>query len=422
MYRLPPKVRPLVTRPARYKILYGGRGGAKSWSVARILLDFGTRAPIRVLCAREIQNSIAESVYQLLVDQISQLGLQEFYTVKEKEIVGANGTTFAFAGLRAQSVVNLKSFEGFDVVWVEEAQVVTRRSWDVLIPTIRKQGSEIWATFNPELDTDETYERFVTSPPKDSIVIKIGWQDNPWLPQTLDDERREFLRRVELGFRSREDYENIWEGACRPSVEGAIFAKEIEKAIEQKRICNVPYDPILPVHTVWDLGWNVMAVGMYQRHASELRVIDYEEFNAMTYAEVVSALEERPYRWGKDFLPHDSKSHNPLSKRTPRQMLETLGRTVQEVPEIGVEAGIESARQVFGQTYFDRTRTRELINRLKRYRRRQNAATGAYTTPIADENTHGADQYRYASVIVDQMTNARRAPKQAREGWGGAVA
>jgi phage terminase large subunit len=373
-----------------------------------LLLDFGSRTPLRILCAREIQNTIADSVHQLLSDQIRALGLESFYTVKEKEIVGRNGTAFAFTGLRAQSIANLKSYEGFDICWVEEAQVVSRKSWDVLTPTIRKEGSEIWLTFNPELDTDETYERFIVSPPERSIVVKLTYRDNPWLPPELDEERREFLRRVDLGLRSRDDYQNIWEGECRPTLEGAIYAKEIEKCIEQKRIGNVPYDPLLKVHTVWDLGWNVMAVGMYQRQASELRVIDYEEFNAMTYNEVIGELEKRKYRWGKDWLPHDSKSHNPLNKRSPKELLTALGRDVEEVPEIGVEPGIESARQLFAQCYFDRERTKVLINRLKRYCRREDKATGMFKGPMDDENSHGADQFRYASVIVSQMTNDNR--------------
>lgn len=369
------------------------------------MLDFGSRTPLRILCAREIQKTIQESVHQLLKDQIVELELQDFYDVKESEIIGRNGTRFAFVGLRSLNIANVKSYEGFDICWVEEAQVVSRRSWDILTPTIRREGSEIWITFNPELDDDETYSRFVTNAPEDSIVIKINYSDNPWFPATLEGERQQFLRMVESGARKREDYDNIWEGMCRPTVEGAIWANEIEKCIEQGRVCRVPYDPLLLVHSVWDLGWNVMAVGMYQRQASELRVIDYAEFNAMTYAEVIAELEQRKYRWGTDFLPHDSKAHNPLSKRTPKQMLEALGRDVDEVPEIGVEAGIESARQLFAQCYFDKAKTGDLLNRLKRYRRREDRQTGQFKAPVADENTHGADQFRYASVVVDRMSN-----------------
>src|SRR5579863_1867470 len=139
-----------LLRPNRFKVLYGGRDGVKSWSIARSLLCLGTQRPIRILCARETQQSIRESVHQLLSDQIKGLGLREFYRVLEYTIKGSNGTEIIFAGLRNLTVEQIKSFESIDIVWVEEAQGVGRRYWQVLIPTIRKPGSEIWVSFNPE--------------------------------------------------------------------------------------------------------------------------------------------------------------------------------------------------------------------------------------------------------------------------------
>jgi len=182
---VPDKLLPLLNTPARYKVAHGGRGSGKSWTVARMLVLLAASRPLRVLCARETQKSIQESVHRLLKDQIDMLGLRDAFDVQETRILGRNGSDFAFAGIRQQGVTNLKSFEGVDVVWVEEAQVVTRKSWDVLIPTIRKPGSEIWITFNPELDSDETYERFVLNPPDGAVVIACNWSDNPWFPAEL---------------------------------------------------------------------------------------------------------------------------------------------------------------------------------------------------------------------------------------------
>jgi phage terminase large subunit len=138
--------------PQRYKVLYGGRGGAKSWGIARALLIQGTQRPLRILCARETQRSIGDSVHKLLSDQIEALGLGAFYAVQKSTILGANGTEFIFAGIR-QNVSNIKSYEACDICWVEEAQTVSKSSWDVLIPTIRKTDSEIWVSFNPDLET-----------------------------------------------------------------------------------------------------------------------------------------------------------------------------------------------------------------------------------------------------------------------------
>jgi phage terminase large subunit len=209
----------LFTR-ARYKIVYGGRGSGKSWSVARALLHRGTEEPLRILCMREFQNSLAESSHQLLADQVVKLGLSDFYTVQKKTITGANGTVFVFAGLRLH-VDKIKSFEGADIVWVEEGQNVSRHSYDVLIPTIRKPGSEIWVTFNPDLEEDDAWQRFVVWPLPGSIVQKVNWNDNPWLPEELR------LEKDHLKSRDLDAYDNVWEGNCRSYVAGALWKKEI---------------------------------------------------------------------------------------------------------------------------------------------------------------------------------------------------
>jgi phage terminase large subunit len=151
-------------QPARYKVYYGGRGSAKSWSVARALLIIGAGRTLRIVCAREIQKSIAQSVHQLLKDQIAALGLTDFYRVTDTAIIGLNGTEFTFVGLK-HNIQSVKSLEGADICWVEEAQTVSKSSWATLIPTIRKPESEIWITFNPDLNTDDTYVRFVKNPP-----------------------------------------------------------------------------------------------------------------------------------------------------------------------------------------------------------------------------------------------------------------
>lgn len=398
-YHLPPIVKPIGTKPARYKILYGGRGSGKSWSVARLLLDFGMKTRIRVLCAREIQRTISESVHQLLRDQIVELGLEDFYTVTDTAIRGANGTEFYFAGLRHQDAHKLKSYEGVDVCWVEEAQVVSKRSWDVLAPTIRKPGSEIWVTFNPELDTDETYVRFVVSPPEGSVVIKMNYSDNPWFPEVLD------LERLALQKRDPEAYRNVWEGECRSSVEGAIYQRELSDLYEQKRLRPVPYDPVLQVHTVWDLGWNdQMSIILAQKAASEMRVIGYIEDSHRTLAEYVADLERLPYRWGFDWLPHDGRAKDYKSGKSAEEILAAMGRKVRIVENIDVESGIKAARLLFPRCYFDE-RTDKLVHALKRYRRTINQATNEPGPPLHDSASHGADAFRYLAIAADQMSN-----------------
>lgn len=206
----------ILFKPARYKVLYGGRGAAKSWEIARALIIKGLQSKLRVLCAREIQHSIADSVHKLLSEQIYEMGFAPWYKITKNTITGVNGTEFIFSGLRF-NVREIKSKEGIDICWIEEAQSVSEESWDVLIPTIRKEKSEIWLSFNPDAETDPTYRRFVIDPPPDSFVRKVSWQDNPWFPDVLRQEM-EYLKRVDY-----EAYLHVWEGEVRRISDAIIF-------------------------------------------------------------------------------------------------------------------------------------------------------------------------------------------------------
>ena len=192
----------------RYKVAYGGRGGIKSWSFARAALIIASSMPVRILCARELQNSIKESVHQLLKQQIAKMNLDAKFKILAQAIVGTNGSEFIFSGLR-DNITKIKSMEGIDIVWVEEAEKVSENSWSVLIPTIRKAGSEIWVSFNPDQESDPTYKRFVLAPPPDAVVVPTGWQDNPWLPEELKREK-DYLKRVAYAA-----YLHVWEGGLQ---------------------------------------------------------------------------------------------------------------------------------------------------------------------------------------------------------------
>ena len=387
-------------KPYRYKTLHGGRGSGKSWTVARALLLQAAKDPLRVGCFREVQDSIRDSVHRLLGDQIQAMGLGWFYEVTQHEIRGKNGSLFLFAGLAQHTVESIKSFEGLDRAWIEEAQVVSKRSWDVLTPTIRKPGSEIWSTLNPHLETDETYQRLVANPAPESLVKRVNWRDNPWFPDVLDRERQEFQRR------DPDNYGNIWEGEPLRVAEGAIYRREVEALFATKRVRPVPHDPILKVHTVWDLGWNdAMAIGMFQRSASELRCIGYIEDSHHTVDWYVRELEKnKEYRWGTDFIPHDGRSRDHNSGKSTEDILTSMGRTVHVLPPIHVEEGIKAARITFPRLYVDEAKCVRLIECLKRYRRIV-SRLGESMAPLHDEFSHGADMFRYAALSANMMSN-----------------
>ena len=396
----------------RYKGLFGGRGGVKSWTAARYISIKGWQEPIRVLCAREVQRSIKESVHQLLSDQISLLGLGGFYEVLQNEIRGKNGTKISFTGLSNLTAETIKSYEGYDIAWLEEAQSLTRRSLDILLPTIRKEGSEIIFTFNPELDTDEIYSRFVENKPDDCVMIECSYHNNPWFPKVLERERQEFLRQVEMGKRSEADYEWIWEGKCKPAVEGAIYPDEVAAVMKGKRLCPVAYDPTLLVHTVWDLGWNdKMAIGVVQTSPGSVRLIDYIEDSHRTYDSYVDQLLDKDYakRIRSIYLPHDAKAANPQTGKSSKEIVEALvkGKSIQveDIPDIGVKQGIEAARQMFPRVYFDKDRCTPLFNRLRRYARVISPTTLEAGKPKHDEHSHGADMFRYVAVVEKELKN-----------------
>lgn len=213
-----PHIREALLRPARWKVLHGGRGSAKSWGVAETLVTLASVLNLRILCARELQISIADSVHRLLQDQIERTGLTPFFAITNNSIsCPSTGAQFIFKGLR-HNAAEIKSTEGIDICWVEEAQRVSEESWNVLIPTIRKEGSEIWVTFNPDSVDDPTYKRLVVNEPPHSIVRQVNYDQNPHFPDTLRLEM-EYLKRVDF-----EAYEHIWLGKPKARSKAQVLA------------------------------------------------------------------------------------------------------------------------------------------------------------------------------------------------------
>jgi phage terminase large subunit len=394
-------------KPKRYKIAYGGRGGTKSWGFARALLILGAQRPLRILCARETQKSIADSVYKLLCDQIGALQLEYFYSITKTNIVGANGTEFTFAGIRQSSVGDIKSYEGCDICWVEEAQIVSKHSWEILIPTIRKDGSEIWVSFNPDLETDETYKRFVVSPPAAAEVVKVNWRDNPWFPDVLRQEM------TELRSKSEEDYLHIYEGMCKQVVEGAIYRKELIEADSSGRICRVPYDSIRPVDTFWDLGfgdnvsiWFAQAVGF------EFHIIDFLSDCLKDLSFYLKELHAKPYLYGNDYLPHDARAKTlAAGGRTVQQILQAGGRKVTIVPQLSIVDGITAARAIFNRCYFDAEKCADGIQALRHYRYEYDEELHTFKRePRHDWASHPADAFRYLGVAIKEVTHPVKKP------------
>ena len=423
-----PRKLAFLFQPKRYKIAKGGRGGGKSWAFARALLILGAQRKLRILCAREFQNSTADSVHALLKDQAEKLGLGSFYEVQQTRIIGANGTEFSFEGLR-HNVTKIKSYEGVDICWVEEARTVSKSSWDTLVPTIRKPGSEIWISFNPELAEDETYKRFITHPPTNSEVATINWYDNPWFPAELQQEAKDLKARDPVG------YETVWEGICKQVLDGAIYSNEILAASKAGRFTKVPHDPSKPVHTFWDLGradrtsiWFAQIVGF------EFRLIDFYESRGHALSHYLKVLAERAkvredgspgYTYGEHWLPHDARNELLASERTIEQQMWAVGHTVRITPRLSVAAGIDAARQVFERCWFDENLCADGLQALRNYQYEVDPDTQQFSkNPLHNWASHAADAFRYFAVGIaeprdedppDDGPNDRYARRRRRE-------
>ena len=395
----PEKLACLFDPPSmRFRVLYGGRGGAKSWGVARALLIKGAQSPLRVLCAREFQTSIKDSVHKLLSDQIEALGLSSFYEITQAQIRGKNGSEFNFVGLK-NNVANVKSYEGVDICWVEEAQTVSRHSWNVLIPTIRKEKSEIWLTFNPELETDETYQRFVIHAPDNAIVQKINWSDNPWFPETLK------LEKDALKLRDPAAYNVVWEGLCRQTVDGAVFAREMQMAELEGRIMRVPYDATKPVHAIFDLGWSdATAIWFLQFIGMETRLIRYIEGSQKTISEYLATMQSFGYIYDTLWLPHDAENKTLAANgRSSEEIVRAAGYKTRIIPRTPVADSINAARTLFRSCYFDRENCHEGLQCLRHYRYEVDPETGQFSrNPLHDHYSHGADAFRMIGLMVNE--------------------
>lgn len=387
--------------PKRYKAFYGGRGSAKSHSVARALIVLGMERPTRIVCAREIQKSIKDSVHRLLADIIAENGLSGFYEVQNDKIRGRNGTEFIFRGLR-HNTTDLKSLEGADICWIEEAENVSDNSYELLIPTIRKSGSEIWVTFNVKNITDPTYRRFVTEADlSDTISMKVSWRDNPFFNDILRAEM-EKLKRLDY-----DAYLHVWEGEPDTRRNGAVYAKQLAAAQSDGRITRVPYDPSAEVFTAWDLGFgDTTAIWWLQFVGRELRWIDCYENSGEQLEHYAGIIKAKPYNYLRNghFLPHDG-AHGNIRGGSVSDQLTGMGIANVVLPrEQDVNPGIELVRQTIAYSAFDANRCKEGLRALENYGYEWDEERMAFKSkPKHDWSSNFADAARYGAIAASQI-------------------
>lgn len=381
--------------PMRYKVYWGGRGSGKSWAFADALLTQGMTERLRILCARELQNSIADSVHKLLSDRIRTHGIEDFYDVLQNTIRGKNGTEFLFKGLR-HNATEIKSTEGIDRVWVEEAEKVSENSWELLIPTIRKEGSEIWVSFNAKNPTDATYKLFVERQRDDAVVKKVSYRDNPFFPAVLEKER------VELQKSDAEAYAHIWEGEFDTRFFGGVYSNYLR----DEHLVDDAYAPGVPVHTAWDLGYDdSTAIWFWQQVGPETRVIDYYENSGQDIAHYCSVLRDRNYSYGKHYVPHDA-AHKLLAAggKSIAEQAYQMGVKMFVIPASSQQNQIEAARLTLELAWFSRGKCAKGIEALRQYRFEYDEDRKVFkSAPLHDWSSHAADAFEIIGAVRRNM-------------------
>ncbi len=421
----PRKLLPAL-EPARYIALYGGRGGAKSHFFAEKLIERAMLKRTRWACIREVQGSLRESVRQLLIDKIIKFGLESEFEVLDSEIRCPHDGLIIFKGMQSFNATNLKSLEDYDGAWVEEAQTLSDVSLRMLRPTIRKEGSEIWFSWNPRWETDPVDHFFrgnnpnakgTWAPPRNSIIINVNWYDNPWFNETMRQEMEDDYKN------DPEMAEHVWGGDYERVSSGAYYAKHISALEKAGRVGSFPYSTAYgPVYTGWDLGVDdYTAIWFFQVHHIEktprIRVIDYFESQDIGPQEIIPAalpeytqdIDKRvdamieigraeKYKYQRHFFPHDIKQREWGAGGRER-VLSVLeqGLKIEEI-NIGVatnpENRINATREILPMCEFDNNpRVMLGLSRLRRYTKKFNENLGIYLGPLKDGNDHGADAF-----------------------------
>lgn len=413
--------RPLLD-PARYKGAYGGRGSGKSQFFADLLIATALRKPgLRALCCREVQKSLKESAKRLIEAKIQSHDLGALFEVQAAQIKTPGDGLIAFAGLQDHTSESIKSYEGFDVAWVEEAQTVSPRSLNLLRPTIRAPGSELWFSWNPRLKTDAVDMMLRGDElPTGAAVVRANWDANPWFPAELEQERQDCLRQ------QPEQYAHIWDGDYVTVSEGAYYAKALAKAREEGRIGNVAADPLMELRAYWDIGGtgaraDACSIWIAQFVGREIRCLDYYEAVGQPLATHVNWLRAQGYGNTRCILPHDGVNHDKVYDVTYEGALRQAGFTVEVVKNQGKGAAaqrIEAGRRMFDRIWFD-DKCAGGLEALGWYHEKKDEARNIGLGPEHDWSSHAADSFGLMAVHYEEPRMERKTSRRPglKGGW-----
>lgn len=362
----------------------------------------------RSVCIREVQKSLKDSAKRLIEDKIRTLGVGPHFDVQNDKIISRGGGVILFQGMQDHTAETIKSLEGFNRAWAEEAQTLSERSLAMLRPTIRAQDSEIWASWNPRRKADAIDNFLRGKAPEGSIVVQANWRDNPWFPAVLEDERQLDLKLYP------ERYDHIWEGDYAKAFEGAYFVKGLSEAKAEDRIGRVGRDPLLPIRAFFDIGGSgakadAMAIWIVQWVGQEIRVLDYIEGVGQVLAYYVNELRRRKYAEALCYLPHDGANSNAITGKTYGQHLHEAGFEVEIIPNQGAGAAsmrIEAVRRILSYCWFNEATTEGGREALGFYHERRDDARNIGLGPDHDWSSHCADAFGLMAIVWEPQAMA----------------
>lgn len=407
-----------LLKPSRYKGAWGGRGSGKSHFFAGKLIEDCLAEPgdsgegMRAVCIREVQLDLAQSSKLLIETKLKSFGLGEADGFKVyRDVIRTPGDgLIIFKGMNDYNADSIKSLEGFKRAWWEEAHTATARSLNLLRPTLRATGSELWFSWNPEKKTDpvDTMLRGAERP-TDAIVVEANWRDNPWLTKELEQERLDCKRT------QPDQYDHIWEGGYVTVVDGAYYAKSLTLAREEGRISKVAADPVLSHHVFCDIGGtgrnaDAFAMWVAQFVGREIRVLDYYETVGQPLDAHIGWLRERKYTPGRAqiWLPHDGGNQNPMFDTSFAKAFRDAGYDATVVPNQGKGAAtkrILAARRLFPSIWFNEATTQGGLSALGWYHPKLDEKRGIDLGPEHDWASHGADAFGLMCIAYELPTD-----------------
>jgi phage terminase large subunit len=409
-----PVLEPLLV-PSRYKAAYGGRGSGKSHFFAELMIEDSICNPgLRGICIREVQKDLRQSAKKLIEDKLLafNLGVADGFEVLKSEIRTPGDGVITFQGMQDHTAESVKSLEGFDRAWVEEAQSLSNRSLQLLIPTIRKKGSEIWFSWNPTRKHDQVDKMFRGEErPTGAVVVETNWKTNPWFQDsTMPQDRLDCLRLYP------DQYEHIWEGDYAGVLSGAYYAKSLSEARRSGRIGRVPKDPLMQIRAFWDIGGtgnkaDACAIWIAQFIGREIRVLNYYEAVGQELSVHVNWLRNNGYESALCVLPHDGGNHEKIIRITYEGAVQAAGFKTQIIPNQGAGAAlkrIEAARRLFPSIWFNQETTQPGLDALGWYHEKRDELRNVGLGPLHDQSSNGADAFGMMCIAYEAPQTAQR--------------